>query len=165
MKRAFILALLILSCLSCIQERKKNTTDCEIDYEFRANFLNCISIICLHESKYLIDEKNKLKAYQALSVLTGIELTDQEFYHQLLKNDDIMNTYLDAWRNWYQSNKCTYTQKDALKEFYQKTLERRNRILESYINEEKYMKSNEYKEYMKKNLIEFPDFFPERLKI
>jgi hypothetical protein len=110
----------LLFCLVLISCSQKPTDDnkCEIDFEFKSNFQNCINIIAARQSGVYTGEPT-YDAYYCLSSLTNYKsLMDMDSDTPLsYPYSDTINYFcqdLEAWMKWYDQNKCDMTMQKAL---------------------------------------------------
>lgn len=130
----FILIGIILN-ISC-QNTPPHNSNCSIDYEFQANFLNCILIVTSirHGVPIAFDERRK--SFNCLESLTNIkssEIKDGDMPYLYINhrgapdiNVDYFKADLLKWKKWYQKNVCGFSMEKAENAFLQ--YERKNSV-------------------------------------
>ena len=116
MKTAMIFLLLFLSLNSCVENRQNS--NCEIDFEFKSNFQNCIEIMALRNSGYSIDFNHTVSANMCLKILTQHRSpidtsSDDPLYYPYAEDRNFFAEYLTAWSLWFENNKCRMNMKAA----------------------------------------------------
>src|SRR5688572_13496728 len=106
----------ILSLWSCSMDTREK---CQIDFDFKRNFDNCVEIAHLrtgNDSRNdLLDISTISRAINCLEILTGSKSKikwECEGFGLYDDNGDF--TYDQAtWAQWYEQNKCTITMEKA----------------------------------------------------
>lgn len=124
MKQFFPGAIFAFLFMACGNTNTPN--NCSIDYEFQANFENCLAIIMLRQLGKPVSFEQISKAYGALQKITEIESkvktgSDSPYFYQDSTYESLFKD-LTIWSKWYENNKCHYSMEDAYNVFSQEKM-------------------------------------------
>lgn len=119
-KSTCIILASFLSLSGCIH--RKDNKSCNIDYEFKSNFLNCILLISQRQTGAIIPDGEIMKAYTSLEAITKrksnvIDRGDTPYFYQGNESDSLFFDDMKNWMHWYNINMCNYQYKDVTQAF------------------------------------------------
>lgn len=106
-------ALIALCVLVACSHREKGLTNCVEDFQFKANFQNCIQIISLRDAGYSVDLEYASDAYLCLKVLTNHNSyidnsSDTPLFYPYSEDTVYLVEDIKIWSYWYERNKCKF---------------------------------------------------------